>query len=138
MHLPPTRRRTSSSQEAQDLLPRTSSSASSNSTLNTKCADSPWEPVAAWHPPLTCALPPALCMQIVNLDKIDYCSSLKNLNEVSTFSNYKFIKGNLLSADLITYILEQEQVDTIIHAAAQARAAALVSLHAFYSEGWLR
>ena len=58
-------------------------------------------------------------MQIVNFDKLDYCSSLSNLNEIKGAPNYKFIKGNLLSADLIKYILEQEQIDTIIHAAAQ-------------------
>jgi len=52
-------------------------------------------------------------------DKMDYCSSLSNLNEVKGCPNFKFIKGNLLSADLIKYVLETEQIDTIIHAAAQ-------------------
>merc|ERR1712138_267366 len=50
---------------------------------------------------------------------MDYCSSLSNLNEVKDEKNYKFIKGNILSADLIKYVLETEQIDTIIHAAAQ-------------------
>ena len=58
---------------------------------------------------------------MVNFDKLDYCSSLSNLNEVARMSNYKFIKGNLCSADLLSYILESEQIDTIIHAAAQVR-----------------
>jgi UDP-glucose 4,6-dehydratase len=57
--------------------------------------------------------------KIVNFDKLDYCSSLKNLNEISDRPNYKFVKGNLLSADLIKYVLETEEIDTIIHAAAQ-------------------
>jgi len=57
--------------------------------------------------------------KIVNFDKMDYCSSLNNLNEVKDCPNYKFIKGNILSADLIKYVLEQEEIDTIIHAAAQ-------------------
>ena len=57
--------------------------------------------------------------KIIGFDKIDYCSSLRNLNEVSSAANFKFIKGNLLSADLIKYVLETEEIDTIIHAAAQ-------------------
>ena len=39
--------------------------------------------------------------KIVCFDKLDYCSSLSNLNEVKDHPNFKFIKGNLLSADLI-------------------------------------
>ena len=52
-------------------------------------------------------------------DKLDYCSSLRNLNEIKEAPNFKFVKGNLLSADLVKYVLETEQIDTIIHAAAQ-------------------
>merc|ERR1719247_3462945 len=50
---------------------------------------------------------------------MDYCSSLQNLNEVKDLPNFKFVKGNILSADLVKYVLETEQIDTIIHAAAQ-------------------
>jgi len=57
--------------------------------------------------------------KIVCFDKLDYCSSLSNLNEVKDHPNFKFIKGNLLSADLIKYVLETEEIDTILHAAAQ-------------------
>ena len=57
--------------------------------------------------------------KVVNFDKLDYCSSLRNLSELDGKPNYKFVRGNLLSADLIKYVLEQEQIDTIIHAAAQ-------------------
>ena len=57
--------------------------------------------------------------KIVNFDKLDYCSSLHNLNEIKDAPNYKFIKGNILSADLLKYVFETEKIDTIIHAAAQ-------------------
>ena len=60
---------------------------------------------------------------MVNFDKMDYCSSLSNLDEVKDMPNYKFIKGNILSADLLRYVFETEQIDTIIHAAAQVRIA---------------
>merc|ERR1712167_441773 len=32
--------------------------------------------------------------KVVCFDKLDYCSSLSNLNEVNDYPNYKFIKGN--------------------------------------------
>ena len=57
--------------------------------------------------------------KIVNFDKMDYCSSLHNLDQVKDKPNFKMVKGNLLSADLMNYVLETEQIDTIIHAAAQ-------------------
>merc|ERR1719443_692225 len=50
---------------------------------------------------------------------MDYCSSLHNLDKVKDKPNFKMVKGNLLSADLMNYVLETEQIDTIIHAAAQ-------------------
>jgi len=57
--------------------------------------------------------------KVVCLDKMDYCSSLHNLDQVKDKPNFKMVKGNLLSADLMNYVLETEQIDTIIHAAAQ-------------------
>ena len=57
--------------------------------------------------------------QIVTLDKMDYCSTTKNFEAIKDHPNFKFVKGNILSADLIKYVLETEEIDTIIHAAAQ-------------------
>lgn len=57
--------------------------------------------------------------RIVNYDKLDYCSSLKNLASLAGKPNYKFVKGNILSADLVNYILKEEEIDTIVHFAAQ-------------------
>jgi len=58
--------------------------------------------------------------KIVNFDVLDYCSSLKNLKEVEDAPNYKFVKGNVLSADLVNYIFKKEEIDTILHFAAQS------------------
>lgn len=58
--------------------------------------------------------------KIINLDKLDVCSSLKNCSSSTTRPNYKFIKGDICSADLIRYILESERIDTVIHAAAHS------------------
>jgi len=57
--------------------------------------------------------------KVVCFDKIDYCSSTRNFSAIEKAPNFKFVKGNLLSADLIKYVIETEGVDTIIHAAAQ-------------------
>lgn len=57
--------------------------------------------------------------KIVVLDKLDYCSNLKNLNPSRSSPNFKFIKGDIASADLVNYILVTESIDTIMHFAAQ-------------------
>ena len=57
--------------------------------------------------------------KIVVLDKLDYCSNLKNLIPSRSSPNFKFIKGDIGSADLINYILLTESIDTIMHFAAQ-------------------
>ena len=37
----------------------------------------------------------------------------------SVMCNYKFVKGDICSPDLVNYVLESEQIDTIMHFAAQ-------------------
>jgi len=56
---------------------------------------------------------------IVVYDKLDYCSCLENLGEVADLPNFKFVKGDISSPDLVSYIFEQHQIDTIMHFAAQ-------------------
>ncbi|KAL0002211.1 hypothetical protein SO802_015992 [Lithocarpus litseifolius] len=56
---------------------------------------------------------------IVVLDKLDYCSNLKNLLPSKSSPNFKFVKGDIGSADLVNYILLSESIDTIMHFAAQ-------------------
>ncbi|KAF9613718.1 hypothetical protein IFM89_010160 [Coptis chinensis] len=57
--------------------------------------------------------------KIVALDKLDYCSSLKNLLPSCSSLNFKFVKGDIASADLVNYLLVAEDIDTIMHFAAQ-------------------
>ncbi|KAF8400437.1 hypothetical protein HHK36_013735 [Tetracentron sinense] len=57
--------------------------------------------------------------KIVALDKLDYCSSLKNLLPSHSSPNFKFVKGDIASADLVNYLLIAEDIDTIMHFAAQ-------------------
>ncbi|XP_009610279.1 trifunctional UDP-glucose 4,6-dehydratase/UDP-4-keto-6-deoxy-D-glucose 3,5-epimerase/UDP-4-keto-L-rhamnose-reductase RHM1 [Nicotiana tomentosiformis] len=57
--------------------------------------------------------------KIVVLDKLDYCSNLKNLIPSRPSPNFKFVKGDIASADLVNYLLITESIDTIMHFAAQ-------------------
>ncbi|KAL0399509.1 UNVERIFIED_CONTAM: trifunctional UDP-glucose [Sesamum radiatum] len=57
--------------------------------------------------------------KIVVLDKLDYCSNLKNLLPSNPSPNFKFVKGDIGSADLVNYLLITENIDTIMHFAAQ-------------------
>ena len=57
--------------------------------------------------------------KIVVYDVLDYCSCLENLCEVENLPNFKFVKGNITSPDLVSYVLKEEKIDTIMHFAAQ-------------------
>lgn len=47
------------------------------------------------------------------------CSCLANVEELDVLPNYKFIKGNICSSDLVNYVLKSESIDTVMHFAAQ-------------------
>lgn len=57
--------------------------------------------------------------KVVVLDKLDYCATENNLKEIADYLNFKFVKGDLQSADLLSYVLSTEQIDTVMHFAAQ-------------------
>ncbi|KAI5393998.1 trifunctional UDP-glucose 4,6-dehydratase/UDP-4-keto-6-deoxy-D-glucose 3,5-epimerase/UDP-4-keto-L-rhamnose-reductase RHM1 [Lathyrus oleraceus] len=56
---------------------------------------------------------------IVALDKLDYCSTFKNLQPCTSSPKFKFIKADIASADIVSHILIEEEIDTIMHFAAQ-------------------
>ncbi|CAL5405998.1 unnamed protein product [Camellia sinensis] len=57
--------------------------------------------------------------KIVVLDKLDYCSNFRNLLPSRSSPNFKFVKGDIGSADLVNFLLVTESIDTIMHFAAQ-------------------
>lgn len=57
--------------------------------------------------------------KIVVLDKLDYCANLNNLSHVADHENVKFVKGDICSPDLVLYLMKTEQIDTVMHFAAQ-------------------
>ena len=56
-------------------------------------------------------------IKIFNIDCLNYCANVSNVN---SHPNYKFIKGNITSKDLILHILNEYTIDAIIHFAAQS------------------
>lgn len=59
-------------------------------------------------------------IQFINVDKVDYCSTLNGLNHLHQYSNYHFYPSNISNSSFIEYILHKHTVDTIIHFAAQS------------------
>ncbi len=57
--------------------------------------------------------------QIINLDALTYAGSLENLKGLPDPSRYTFIKGNICDRALVQSLLEQHQIDTIVHFAAE-------------------
>lgn len=55
----------------------------------------------------------------VNYDKLDYCATINNNSSIVDKPNYKFVKGDLLSLELLDHIIKEFQIDTIVHFAAQ-------------------
>ena len=58
---------------------------------------------------------------IINIDALYYCADEKNiLNKIRNSNNYTFIKGNINDVDLISHILVNYNIDSVIHFAAQS------------------
>ena len=59
--------------------------------------------------------------RIINIDAMYYCADEQNIvTSVQESPNYYFIKGNICSQDLITHVLHNYSVDTVVHFAAQS------------------
>ncbi|KAJ8350067.1 hypothetical protein SKAU_G00251970 [Synaphobranchus kaupii] len=56
---------------------------------------------------------------IINLDKLDYCSSLKNLASVEQRANYTFVQGDVCSPYIINHLFATQNIDIVFHLAAQ-------------------
>lgn len=58
--------------------------------------------------------------QIINLDKLTYAGNLMNLKDIEDKSNYKFVKGDIVDAAFIDKLFAEEQIDAVIHLAAES------------------
>ena len=60
-------------------------------------------------------------VNIINIDKLYYCANINNIHkEIRNSNNYKFIKCDINNTELVEYILNINNIDTVIHFAAQS------------------
>jgi dTDP-glucose 4,6-dehydratase len=59
-------------------------------------------------------------INILNLDKLTYAGSMANLEELPDKSRHHFVQGDICDQALIVKLLEQYQIDTIVHFAAES------------------
>ena len=48
--------------------------------------------------------------QMICLDKLDYCASVKNFEEIQNHKNFRFVRGDITSADLVNHIIGSYKV----------------------------
>lgn len=58
--------------------------------------------------------------KIYNLDKLTYAGNLENLIDIQDFSNYTFIKGDIVDQVFIKQLFEKHQFSDVIHLAAES------------------
>ena len=57
---------------------------------------------------------------IINLDKLTYAGNLANLKDVEDKPNYKFVKMDICDFEAFYRLIQDEQIDGIIHLAAES------------------
>ena len=55
--------------------------------------------------------------KIINLDKLSYAGNLANLKDIEHRPNYKFVKMDICDFDAFHKLMQDEQLDGIIHLA---------------------
>ncbi len=57
---------------------------------------------------------------IINLDKLTYAGNLENLSDLQGKPNYSFIKGDIVDAEFVQHLFEENAIDAVIHLAAES------------------
>lgn len=58
--------------------------------------------------------------QIINLDKLTYAGNLANLKDIESKPNYKFVRMDICDFEALYRLMQEEQIDGIIHLAAES------------------
>jgi dTDP-glucose 4,6-dehydratase len=58
--------------------------------------------------------------EILNLDSLSYAANLSNISEVSSSSDYHFVKGDICDSDIVGNIFSNYKPDAIMHLAAES------------------
>jgi dTDP-glucose 4,6-dehydratase len=57
---------------------------------------------------------------IVNYDLLTYAGNLENLKDVEDHPNYHFVRGNICNRELVDYVIDQYDIDTVVNFAAES------------------
>ena len=58
--------------------------------------------------------------RIINVDKLTYAGNLANLKDIEEKANYRFVKADICDFDAMLALMQEENVDGIIHLAAES------------------
>jgi dTDP-glucose 4,6-dehydratase len=58
--------------------------------------------------------------RVTNLDILSYAGNLKNLESVETNPAYRFVRGDICDARLVTQLLVEQDIDAVVHFAAES------------------
>jgi len=57
--------------------------------------------------------------QVINYDLLTYAGKLENLKEIESNPKYKFVKGDIKDGELVTKVVLENEIDTIVNFAAE-------------------
>lgn len=57
--------------------------------------------------------------RVVVYDKMEYCSSLRNLRAVEAHPNFRLVEGDIRDSGVLRQVLAAEAIDTVLHFAAE-------------------
>lgn len=59
-------------------------------------------------------------IRVINFDKLTYAGNLKNLEQVSQYENYIFIKGDICDRNVVEQVFSDYDIDRVVHFAAES------------------
>lgn len=58
-------------------------------------------------------------VRVVNLDMLTYAGNRASLNEIEALPSYRFVRGDIADQALVMKLLREEQIDLVLHLAAE-------------------
>lgn len=58
--------------------------------------------------------------RIVNLDILTYAGNIHNLDDIKDNSQHKFVQGNITNRELVSHLIDEFDIDTIVNFAAES------------------
>ena len=58
--------------------------------------------------------------RVVVLDALTYAGNIETLRPLMDNPNFRFVKGNICNNELVELLLREEQIDTLVHFAAES------------------